>query len=252
MSHVITDCIQYVLHMYWYMKRRTPVLNLQQILWNIFFLNNVFHALCILSFAATVFLAIRSYRNKPDLFNRSDRVGLVLWWWPFATLSPHSPVRHCQACVVFDQRVGGGGMGEEEVGSCFWHVCISKTRGEGDKRITVDVFSLLNDTHVMLPHIVAFTDQSVFRKVIVFYLRVSVFLLFCSLSSTQSSFLYYFIAVSESHPPPPPLFLSLFFYPFPPSSSLPPSHFLSLHVPLSIVVICPVANSASVRFSRLC
>lgn len=43
-----------------------------------------------------------------------------------------------------------------------------------------------------------------------------------------------------------------FFSPFPSSPSLPPSHFPSLHVPLSIVVICPVANSASVCLSRLC
>lgn len=42
------------------------------------------------------------------------------------------------------------------------------------------------------------------------------------------------------------------FPPYPSSPSLPPSHFPSLHVPLSIVVICPVANSASVCLSRLC
>lgn len=147
-------------------------------------------------------------------------------------------------CSVWPESRGGG-TGEEEVGSCFWHVCISKTRGEDDKRITVDVFSLLNDTHVMLPHIVAFTDQSVFWKVIVFYLRVSVLLLFCSLSSTQSSFLYYFIAVSESHPPPPPLFLSLFFYPFPPSSSLPPS------LPLPIFA-CATFNCSDMPCGKLC
>lgn len=75
-------------------------------------------------------------------------------------------------------------------------------------------------------------------------------LLFGSLTCPLSRFLYYFIAVSESCPLPPPL--SLFFSPFPSPPSLPPSHFPSLHVPLSIVVICPVANSASVCLSRLC
>lgn len=52
--------------------------------------------------------------------------------------------------------------------------------------------------------------------------------------------------------PPASPSVSLFFPPYPPPPSLPPSHFPSLHVPLSIVVICPVANSASVCLSRLC
>lgn len=80
-----------------------------------------------------------------------------------------------------------------------------------------------------------------------------IFLSFClapSLAHSLASFIISLLSVNLA--PCLPLCLSLFFPPYPPSPSLPPSHFPSLHVPLSIVVICPVANSASVCLSRLC
>lgn len=84
--------------------------------------------------------------------------------------------------LVYQQRERGGGGGMQwekgETGSCFGHVCISKTRSEDDKRITVDIFSLLKDTCVMLPRIVTFTDQCMSRKIIVFCLHFLSF--FCS------------------------------------------------------------------------
>lgn len=54
-----------------------------------------------------------------------------------------------------------GERAKGEAGSCYGHVCISKTRSEDDKGITVDIFSLLKDTCVMLPCIVRFADHRI-------------------------------------------------------------------------------------------
>lgn len=48
-----------------------------------------------------------------------------------------------------------------KAGSCYWHVCISNNTDKKKKRITVDVFSLLKDTCVMLHCIVGFSDQCI-------------------------------------------------------------------------------------------
>lgn len=74
-------------------------------------------------------------------------------------------------------------------------------------------------------------------KIIVFPLHFFVFLLFCSLASPHSCFLYYFIPVSGSLSLPPPLSHSSSFFSFPPSLStslpLPPtSHLCMCHFQL--------------------
>lgn len=137
---------------------------------------------CILSSGATVFLDQRCYGNTFDLFSGSDRAGLVLWRWPFPVLYPCRLVELYQACVPAERGAGAGGMQWEkgETGSCFGHVCISKTRSEDDKRITVDIFSPLKDTCVMLPRIVTFTDQCMSRKIIVFSIFCLSFVLLSS------------------------------------------------------------------------
>lgn len=137
-----------------------------------------------------------------------------------------------------------------ESGSCFGHVCNWETRREDDKRITVKIFTPLKDACVMLPHVVTSTDQCLSQKITVFCLHFLSFCLAPSLAHSLASFIISLLSVNLA--PCLPLCLSLFFPPYPPSPSLPPSHFPSLHVPLSIVVICPVANSASVCLSRLC
>lgn len=75
------------------------------------------------------------------------------------------------------------------------------------------------------------------QKIIVFCLHFFVFLLFCSLASPHSRFLYYFISVSESLSLPPPVSLFLFFPSLllllPPSLPLPPtSHLCMCHFQL--------------------
>lgn len=105
-----------------------------------------------------------------------------------------------------------------------------KQGAEDDKRITVNIFTLLKDAYVMLPRSVTSTDQCLSQKITVLLPAFFFVLLFGSLTCPLSRFLYYFIAVSESCPLPPPL--SLFFLPFlrlhpflPPTSHLCMCHF---------------------------
>ena len=138
-----------------------------------------------------------------------------------------------------------GGAGKKgEAGSCSRHVCISKTRREDDKRITVGIFSLLKDTCVMLPHIVTFTDQCTSRKIISSASIFFLFLLFCSLTSPHYCFLYYFIAVRESLPLPPPLSLSSSYFVLS-SFSIPHS------LPLPIFA-CATFNCSDMPCGKLC
>lgn len=123
-----------------------------------------------------------------------------------------------------------------------------KQGAEDDKRITVNIFTLLKDAYVMLPRSVTSTDQCLSQKITVL---PAFFLSFCSAPSLAHSLASSIISLLSVNLAPC-LPLCLFFSPFPSPPSLPPSHFPSLHVPLSIVVICPVANSASVCLSRLC
>lgn len=128
-----------------------------------------------------------------------------------------------------------------ESGSCFGHVCNWKTRREDNKRITVEIFTLLKDAHVMLPRIVTSSDQCLSQKITVFCLHFSI-LLFGSLTCPLSCFLYYFIAVSESRPLPPPLSL---FIPSLSSFSIPSS------LPLPIFA-CATFNCSDMPCGKLC
>lgn len=151
-------------------------------------------------------------------------------------------------------RVGGGGRGGWELFQACLH--LQKQGGRMTKGLQWIFSPLLKDTCVMLPPAATFTDQCMSRKITVVCLPFSVALLFCSPASPHSCFLYYFISVSAALSLPPPRSISLFLFcitpSLHPSFSPAPSLFSSLHVPLSIVVICPVANSASVCSSGLC
>lgn len=142
-----------------------------------------------------------------------------------------------------------------KAGSCYWHVCISNNTDKKKKKkdysrcfLTVEGYMCDVALHCWILRPV----YSHALKIIVLSLHFFVFLLFCSLASPHSCFLYYFISVRESLWLPPPLSHSFFLHSLLFSLHLFSSHFPSLHVPLSIVVICPVANSASVCLSRLC
>lgn len=129
-------------------------------------------------------------------------------------------------------------------GSCFKHVCISKTRWlDAWKKRLLWIFSRIRMWRYTHRPVNSHTKK----------MRPPFLSVFCSvrqLAHTRASSIISFLSVNLS-PCLPTLSLSLFFsfsFSLPRSSS----HFPSLHVPLSIVVICPVANSASVCSNRLC
>ncbi len=85
------------------------------------------------------------------------------------------------------------------------------------------------------------------QKIIVFWLHFFVFLLFSSLASPHSCFLYYFISVSGSLSLPPPLSLSSSFFLPSFSFSLPPSLFLPLPI-----FACATFNCSDMPCGKLC
>lgn len=83
----------------------------------------------------------------------------------FPRALPTLPGELYQACIPAEWGVEGEtqeGREKGQAGSCYGHVCISKTRRKDEKkRITVDIFSLLKDACVTLPCIVTFSDQCI-------------------------------------------------------------------------------------------
>lgn len=200
---------------------------------------------CILSSGATVFLDQRRFGNTLALFSWSDRAELVLWRWPFPVPYPCCLVELYQACVLGERRVEW----EKAETRSYFPACLhlhKKERGwQKDYSVhflTVEGYMCDVSSHWYIHRPVYVLENHSLLP------PFFVFLLFCSLASPHSCFFYYFISASVPTSPS----VSLLFFPFPSSPFLPPSHFPSLHVPLSIVVICPVANSASVCSSRLC
>lgn len=133
-----------------YLKTRTASLTL---LWR--------HKLSgILRLEATVFFELEvkgGCTNTLDLFSWSDRAWLVLCRWPF-------PVLGLPGWALSALYTGREVVEKGKAGSCYWHVCISNNtdkKKNKKKRITVDVFSLLKDTCVMLHCIVGFSDQCI-------------------------------------------------------------------------------------------
>lgn len=190
---------------------------------------------CILSSGATVFLDQRCYGNTLDLFSGSDRAGLVLWRWPFPVLYPCRLVELYQACVPAEREGRGRGdaVGEGRDWELF-RACLhlqNKERGwQKDYSgyfLTVEGYVCDVASHCYIHRPVYVPENHSLLP------PFFVFLLFCSLASPHSCFLYYFISVSESLSLPPPLSHSSSFFPpslllhpfLPPTSHLCMCHF---------------------------
>lgn len=193
-------------------------------------------------FKVVVFFGYEMRWQRTWPFQLEWQPGLVSWQWPFSVHAIHSAWSG-SIRLVYSQIWG--------VWELFWACLATGKQGEeDDKRITVKIFPLLK-MHMWV------ALQCYIRRPVSVSEHHSppacIFLSFCSAPSLAHSLTSSIISLLSVNLAPC-LPLSLFSpFPFSPSlpPSLPPSHFPSLHVPLSIVVICPVANSASVCLSRL-
>lgn len=137
-----------------------------------------------------------------------------------------------------------------KAGSCYWHVCISNNTDKKKKKGLQSMFSHCWRIHVWCCIALLDSQTSVFTRPENHSPQPPffVFLLFCSLASPHSCFLYYFISVRESLWLPPPLSHSFFLHSLlfsPPL--LPPSLFLPLPI-----FACATFNCSDMPCGKLC